>query len=85
VLFNRNWIGQAKSMCSPRDIKIFGLDNLDDEINTLEKKLSEGYEKIGFCHNDIQYGNIMMKEETKLITIIVSYDHIFFAFGISGL
>jgi len=84
VLFTRNWLGQAKSLCSPKDTKNFGLDNLDEEINILEKKLSEGYEEIGFCHNDLQYGNIMMEEETKLITIIVSCDHILFASNISG-
>ncbi|XP_022641220.1 probable choline kinase 2 isoform X2 [Vigna radiata var. radiata] len=66
----RNWLGQAKSLCSPKDAKNFGLDNLDEEINILEKKLSEGYQEIGFCHNDLQYGNIMMEEESKLITII---------------
>ncbi|KAG4908011.1 hypothetical protein AAZX31_20G157300 [Glycine max] len=66
----RKWLGQAKSLCSPKDEKNFGLDNLDEEINILEKKLSEGYQEIGFCHNDLQYGNIMMDEETRLITII---------------
>ncbi|KAK7391210.1 hypothetical protein VNO78_19622 [Psophocarpus tetragonolobus] len=66
----RKWLGQAKSLCSPKDTKYFGLDNLDEEINILEKKLSEGYQEIGFCHNDLQYGNIMMDEETRLITII---------------
>ncbi|KAK7343770.1 hypothetical protein VNO77_12789 [Canavalia gladiata] len=66
----RKWLGQAKSLCSPKDTKIFGLDNLDEEINILEKKLSEGYQEIGFCHNDLQYGNIMMDEETRSITII---------------
>lgn len=82
MLFPRNWLGQAKSLCSPKDAKNFGLDNLDEEINILEKKLSEGYQEIGFCHNDLQYGNIMMEEESKLITIIVSSGHIFFASGI---
>ncbi|XP_027363894.1 probable choline kinase 2 isoform X2 [Abrus precatorius] len=66
----RKWLGQAKSLCSPKDIKVFGLDNLDEEINTLEKKLSEGYQEIGFCHNDLQYGNIMMDEETRSVTLI---------------
>ncbi|KAK7270407.1 hypothetical protein RIF29_23515 [Crotalaria pallida] len=66
----RNWLGQAKSLCFPKDIKNFGLDNLDEEINMLEKLLSEGHQDIGFCHNDLQYGNIMMDEETRSITII---------------
>ncbi|KAL2324666.1 hypothetical protein Fmac_023724 [Flemingia macrophylla] len=66
----RKWLGEARSLCSPKDVKGFGLDNLDEEINILEKKLSEGYQEIGFCHNDLQYGNIMMDEDTGLITII---------------
>ena len=82
MLFTRKWLGQAKSLCSPKDAKKFGLDNLDEEINILEKKLSEGYQEIVFCHNDLQYGNIMMDEETRLITIIVSCAHIFFAYRI---
>ncbi|MED6118254.1 hypothetical protein PIB30_000878 [Stylosanthes scabra] len=66
----RKWLSQAKSLCSPKDIKNFGLDNLDEEINMLEKKLCERYQEIGFCHNDLQYGNIMMEVETRAITII---------------
>lgn len=47
------------------------------EINLLEKALSKNDEKIGFCHNDLQYGNIMMDEETKAITIIVRFRYLF--------
>ncbi|OIW14230.1 hypothetical protein TanjilG_21370 [Lupinus angustifolius] len=66
----RNWVNHAKSLCSPKDAKNFGLDKLDAEINILEVLLSEGYEEIGFCHNDLQYGNIMIDEETRSITLI---------------
>nr|CAC24490.1 choline kinase [Pisum sativum] len=66
----RKWLNHAKSLCSQKDIKIFGLDNLDAEINSLRELLSDGYQEIGFCHNDLQYGNIMMDEETRSITLI---------------
>ncbi|OIW12568.1 hypothetical protein TanjilG_04732 [Lupinus angustifolius] len=66
----RNWLSEVKTLCFPKDIIFFGLDNLDEEINMLEKLSSEGYQDIGFCHNDLQYGNIMMDEETKSITLI---------------
>lgn len=39
----------------------------------LGELLSEGCQDIGFCHNDLQYGNIMIDEETRQITLIVSY------------
>ncbi|CAN1755981.1 Probable choline kinase 2 [Linum perenne] len=65
----RNWLKVAKNMCSADEVKAFRLDEIDDEINFLEKELSID-QYIGFCHNDIQYGNIMMDEETKAITII---------------
>lgn len=68
----RKWLSEAKSLCSPKDAKKFGLENLDNEINILEKELCKGYQEIGFCHNDLQYGNIMMDEKTKSITLIVS-------------
>jgi len=51
----------------------FGLDNLDVELSMLRALLSEENQEIGFCHNDLQYGNIMMDEETRSITLIVSY------------
>ena len=48
------------------------MDILEHEINTLEKDLSQDYQEIAFCHNDLQYGNIMIDEKTKSVTIIVS-------------
>ncbi|RYR55975.1 hypothetical protein Ahy_A05g021793 isoform A [Arachis hypogaea] len=66
----RKWLNHAKSLCSPKDTKNFGLEVLDTEINMLQELLSEGCEGIGFCHNDLQYGNIMIDEETRSITLI---------------
>ncbi|KAG8660703.1 probable choline kinase 1 isoform X2 [Manihot esculenta] len=66
----RDWLAEAKSLCTAKDAKKFHLDNLDEEIRMLEKWLSLDYQDIGFCHNDLQYGNIMMDEETRSITII---------------
>lgn len=60
-------------MCSIKDAKEFRLDTLEDEISMLEKELSQDYQEIGFCHNDLQYGNIMMDEDTRSITLIVSF------------
>lgn len=71
--FTRKWLNHAKSLCSQKDIKNFGLDNLDVELSMLRALLSEEYQEIGFCHNDLQYGNIMMDEETRSITLIVRY------------
>ena len=62
-------------MCSPEEAKAFRLDALEGEISLLEKEFY-GDQRIGFCHNDLQYGNIMMDEETKAITIIVSFSFI---------
>ncbi|KAG6784007.1 hypothetical protein POTOM_009689 [Populus tomentosa] len=72
LLWNRmrDWLVQAKSMCSAKDVKEFCLDSLENEINMLEKELSHDYLDIGFCHNDLQYGNIMLDEETRSITLI---------------
>ncbi|KAL0398189.1 UNVERIFIED_CONTAM: putative choline kinase [Sesamum radiatum] len=50
----------------------FRFNILEDEISELEKNLATGHQLVGFCHNDLQYGNIMMDEETRLITIIDS-------------
>ncbi|KAJ8760458.1 hypothetical protein K2173_015125 [Erythroxylum novogranatense] len=66
----RDWVRKAKSICSPKDAKAFYLDVLLEEINNLEKELSQKHQEIGFCHNDLQYGNIMMDEEIRAITLI---------------
>ncbi|KAJ6412462.1 hypothetical protein OIU84_005505 [Salix udensis] len=72
LLWNRmrDWLAEAKSMCPARCVKEFRLDSLEDEISMLEKELSHDYLDIGFCHNDLQYGNIMLDEETRSITLI---------------
>jgi hypothetical protein len=69
--FFRNWLETAKRLCTPEEAKPFRLDSIEEEISLLEKELS-GDRSIGFCHNDLQYGNIMIDEKTRVITIIVS-------------
>ncbi|XWS08239.1 hypothetical protein CRYUN_Cryun41cG0062800 [Craigia yunnanensis] len=66
----RNWLNAAKRVCPLEEAKAFRLEAFEEEISILEKKISGGHERIGFCHNDLQYGNIMIDEETKSITII---------------
>ncbi|KAI3961548.1 hypothetical protein MKW92_032742 [Papaver armeniacum] len=70
VLWNRlrNWLSSAKQVCPPEEARV--LDSLDEEIAILEKEISGENQLIGLCHNDLQYGNIMMNEDTKLLTII---------------
>ncbi|KAK4253074.1 hypothetical protein QN277_010896 [Acacia crassicarpa] len=69
----RKWLNLAKSLSSTKDAKNFGLEDMDEEINKLENLISgsEGcHQEVGFCHNDLQYGNIMMDKDTRSITII---------------
>lgn len=66
----RNWLIAAKSLCSSEEAKAFRLDAIDKEIFRLEKELSTDNCRVGFCHNDLQYGNIMIDEDTQSITII---------------
>ncbi|KAJ8755938.1 hypothetical protein K2173_024483 [Erythroxylum novogranatense] len=65
----RNWIKSAKSLCSSEDAQAVHLDKIEGEISLLEKNFS-GDVCIGFCHNDLQYSNIMIDEGTKTITLI---------------
>lgn len=73
ICVSRNWLSETKSLCSLEDAREFALDILEEEISMLEKELSQDYQEIGFCHNDLQYGNIMIDEETRSITLIVSF------------
>ncbi|KAG9456862.1 hypothetical protein H6P81_001370 [Aristolochia fimbriata] len=66
----RSWLETAQEVCFPEEAKQFQLEIMAEEIDNLEKKLSHDNQPIGFCHNDLQYGNIMIEEETKAVTII---------------
>lgn len=66
----RNWLRAAKSLASPEESKAFCLDTIEEDISILEKELSQAHYHIVFCHNDLQYGNIMIDEKTNSITII---------------
>ncbi|XP_068486958.1 probable choline kinase 2 [Phaseolus vulgaris] len=66
----RDWVKEAKRLSSPEDVEAFSLNTLDKEISTLENELSGTNQCIGFCHNDLQYGNIMLDEESCSVTII---------------
>lgn len=66
----RDWIKTALALCPKIEAAEFQLDCMEEEIDTLEKLLSREDELIGFCHNDLQYGNIMLDEEDKSLTII---------------
>ncbi|OVA08126.1 Choline/Ethanolamine kinase [Macleaya cordata] len=72
VLWNRlrNWLSAAKRLCSQEEAKVFLLDTMEEEISILEKEITGENQLIGFCHNDLQYGNIMIDEDTNLVTII---------------
>ncbi|GAB2215444.1 hypothetical protein Droror1_Dr00019829 [Drosera rotundifolia] len=66
----RNWLSTARRLRPQEEARAFRLDDLDQEILELEKKISGDQQVVGFCHNDLQYGNIMMDENTRSITII---------------
>lgn len=60
-------------MASPIEMDKYRLEGLENEINLLEERLTRDDQEIGFCHNDLQYGNVMIDEVTNAITIIVSF------------
>lgn len=73
VLWIRRWLEEARGRCSEEESNQFQLNKLGDEIAVLEKTLSGVEQSVGFCHNDLQYGNIMIYEETRQVTLIVSF------------
>lgn len=68
----RKCLETAKSVVTPEEADAFHLDADESEISVLERELSDG-QCVGFCHNDLQYGNIMIDGETKTLTIIVRF------------
>jgi len=70
----RRWLEQARVRCSEEESKQFQLNKLGDEIALLAKAMSGVNQSVGFSRNDLPYGNIMIYEETRQVTLIVSYD-----------
>lgn len=66
----RFWIDKALEICPQICHEEFQLETLKEEVSELQSKLSKSGERIGFCHNDLQYGNIMMDETNGVVTII---------------
>ncbi|KAJ8563060.1 hypothetical protein K7X08_031512 [Anisodus acutangulus] len=66
----RNMLSDAKRLCSPEIKNEFGLENLEEEIDILEKELSKDSNEIVFCHNDLRGDNMLFNEATKDLTLI---------------
>ncbi|KAG8052858.1 hypothetical protein GUJ93_ZPchr0001g30487 [Zizania palustris] len=68
----RRWLEEACGRCLTEDSREFSLENLGDEIVMLDKALSGDDQRVGFCHNDLHYRDIMIYEETGQVTLILS-------------
>eukprot|EP00249_Psilotum_nudum_P011167 c23005_g1_i1 orf=865-1923(+) len=66
----RDWLQKALTLCQPEHVEEFNLRRLEAEIEELRNRISKPQEELGFCHNDLQYGNAMIDDEEKFITII---------------
>ncbi|EFJ23622.1 hypothetical protein SELMODRAFT_103062 [Selaginella moellendorffii] len=66
----RDWLQKAEKLCSPQSMQEFHMKRLESEIREAERTIPEPGDVIGFCHNDLQYGNIMHNDATDALTII---------------
>lgn len=66
----RAWLDTALRIVPKAQVREFGLENLGSAVAALERRLGGPLERVGFCHNDLQYGNIMVDERTGAITLI---------------
>ncbi|KAI5062080.1 hypothetical protein GOP47_0022619 [Adiantum capillus-veneris] len=64
------WINKALEICPPAWHEEFQLELIKQELVQLQCRFSKFNGVVGFCHNDLQYGNIMMNETTGEVTII---------------
>lgn len=69
----REWVKTALALCPKNVAAEFQLDCMEEDINFLEKMLWRNDQKVGFCHNDLQYGNVMINDEDQTLTLI-DYD-----------
>lgn len=70
--FCREWLSIALELATAEQVQKHGLQNLGGEIASLKLQLDELGSVVGFCHNDLQNGNIMMNEDDNSVTLIVS-------------
>lgn len=66
----RDWLQRALTLCRPEHADEFRLRTLGQEIEELRVRVSRPEAEVGFCHNDLQYGNIMINENDNSVTII---------------
>ncbi|MCO5600887.1 hypothetical protein L7F22_055004 [Adiantum nelumboides] len=64
------WIMKALEICPSTWHQEFQLESIKEDLPKLQHKFSQFQGLVGFCHNDLQYGNIMMNETNKDVTII---------------
>ncbi|KAK9805437.1 hypothetical protein WJX73_006736 [Symbiochloris irregularis] len=63
----RAWGKIVHQLCSQAELEKYQLVNVQEEINKLERDLKEGHPTwLGFCHNDLQYGNMLLHTATPL-------------------
>lgn len=60
----RGWLATALEV-APQEASELGLDDVAAEIELMKKAIRQkfGPPWLGFCHNDMQYGNILLQEE----------------------
>lgn len=66
----RAWLESALEIVPRHLVREFGLEALGAEVAALERRLGGPCERLGYCHNDLQYGNIMVDERTGTVTLI---------------
>ncbi|GLJ52395.1 hypothetical protein SUGI_1114460 [Cryptomeria japonica] len=66
----RDWQEKSKRLSKPEIVEEFQLNGLQAEITKLRSAISKPGERVGFCHNDLQYGNIMINEKDGNVTLI---------------
>ncbi|MCO5553527.1 hypothetical protein L7F22_007049 [Adiantum nelumboides] len=64
------WIMKALELCPLTWHQDFQLESIKEDLPKLQSKFSQFQGLVGFCHNDLQYGNIMMNETNGDVTII---------------
>ncbi|EIE21022.1 hypothetical protein COCSUDRAFT_43387 [Coccomyxa subellipsoidea C-169] len=57
----RSWAGSVAKHYRPEQLSAFGVNDVFGEIAALEAALTANHSSLlGFCHNDLQYGNMLL-------------------------
>eukprot|EP00891_Asterochloris_glomerata_P008041 jgi/Astpho2/8041/e_gw1.00120.154.1_t len=71
----QDWAASAQRLAGDVAMRRFGFTNIDKQIQELQHALTAKHPGwLGFCHNDLQYGNMLM-DDSEINMHLIDYEY----------